>query len=448
MNKAKQATWQEEAPPEQRPFAYHLSNHVESRIKQVLPTAASNAQVDRCLSVLREMMAWLWEQHRVGPEWEVEAFGSIANGLGTMSSDLDVTCFFRDHRTAAVTPGQAKHDLANCILPMLKAHPDFKVVEEILGARVPILKLRFEASLDVDLSCHNPKPLKNTRLLKAYSRLDSRIQALGLAVKLWAKGSGICDASRSNLSSYAFTLLMVYFLQVFPDIKLPRLPVDAFEEDGKQEEDERVVAAMAGWKCSLTLSELLARFFAFYSDMEVDGFFWGSEVASIRCGCRQSVQDMVFEELRGRHSWRIHIEDPYQVERNLHVVLGDLEEAQLRAAFGEAWRTIQSKQVPKALQSFVPLNGDPGVPPPPPPPPLSPPEAHKTVYEPLRMSTTESWLSTNSEDDRLSNLVQVYKDSLPDAQALSETANSTKSGGTSQTISDDESCEERCTVDA
>ena len=54
--------------------------------------------------------------------------------------------------------------------------------------------------------------------------------------------------------------------------------------------------------------------------------------------------------LNCRHWPRIHIEDPYQVERNLHGVLGEAEEMQLREAFAEGLRVIVGGAVPPGLR--------------------------------------------------------------------------------------------------
>jgi len=107
-------------------------------------------------------------------------------------------------------------------------------------AKVPILRLRFEGCLEVDLSCNNRQPLKNTALLACYANMHPAVSRLGRAVKLWAKTAGVCGAADRNLSSYAFTLMVVYFLQVDSQVKLPCLPTDAFDSDNG-EQDPRVV---------------------------------------------------------------------------------------------------------------------------------------------------------------------------------------------------------------
>jgi len=434
----------------QRPFAF-LTRPIAKRLTEVVPTGDSCARADRCLSALQSMMEWL------GPQWDVQPFGSFANGFGTFHSDLDVTCCHRGNKLDGDSQRIAASDLSNLILPMIRQHNSFSIVEEILGARVPILKLRFENVLDVDVSCHNAIPVNNTQLLRAYSRMDSRIKALGLAIKLWAKSGGVCDATKSNLSSYSFTLLVIYFLQVHPDSQLPTLPVEAFEDGGKHERDERVIAAMAGWHCSLSLAELVARFFAFYSGNQPNAFVWGDEVVAVRSGARTGVQHPSFYQLRGRHARRLHIQDPFQVQRNLHCVLGESEEEQLRTAFSDAWHDIQSNCVPLALRS-----ADPRYQPSMTDAPVSPCSVkHDVPVVPTSASSADSWLQKgaaeswlqkgnlnkdlNVQENLLKHLVIQEKGrSFSNcSQAVGSSANSTKSGGTSRTTgSDDDSCNE------
>jgi hypothetical protein len=124
------------------------------------------------------------------------------------------------------------------------------------------------------------------------------------------------------------------------------LPVDAFSNQGKQEADERIIAATSNWWCDLSLAGLMSRFFGFYCNFDSKGFRWGEEVVSVRCGERHSIYDPVFSRLRGRHVHRLHVEDPYQFERNLHCVLGEVEEDQLYKAFWGALHELLQSRMP------------------------------------------------------------------------------------------------------
>jgi len=297
------------------------------------------ARIDRCVHELSGAV------QQLGSDWSLRLFGSAANGFGTAASDVDATCL------QAVPPDGEKQEPQDAVTllqqrlgPLLRQHPHFEVTQEVMHAKVPILKLRYEGSLDIDLSCQNAQALQNTRLLRAYAEFDPRVRDLGIVVKLWAKAARVCGASEGNLSSYAFMLMVIYFMQIHPDVHLPVLTA-AFAEGGNGDADEQLLAARASWMCSLSLTQLFICFLWFYNFE----FVWGSEVVSPRLGQRYLSREPVFSSLRGRRASRIHVEDPYETERNLHCVLGEAEEVQLREAFREALHYVQMGFAPVGL---------------------------------------------------------------------------------------------------
>ncbi|KAI4591377.1 hypothetical protein MJG53_020386 [Ovis ammon polii x Ovis aries] len=126
-------------------------------------------------------------------------FGSSKNGFGFRDSDLDIC-------------------LRN-ILP-------------ITTAKVPIVKFEHRRSgLEGDISLYNTLAQHNTRMLATYAAIDPRVQYLGYTMKVFAKRCDIGDASRGSLSSYAYILMVLYFLQ---QRKPPVIPVLQEIFDGKQ----------------------------------------------------------------------------------------------------------------------------------------------------------------------------------------------------------------------
>lgn len=49
---------------------------------------------------------------------------------------------------------------------------------------------------------------------QVYSRVDPRVRQLAYVVKYWARRRHINNASEGTLSSYAYILLILHFLQV------------------------------------------------------------------------------------------------------------------------------------------------------------------------------------------------------------------------------------------
>ncbi|KAJ8005520.1 hypothetical protein DPEC_G00118810 [Dallia pectoralis] len=138
-------------------------------------------------------------------------FGSSKNGFGFKQSDLDI-CMVLD--------GQETADGLDCIsiieslARMLRKHPGLRNILPITTAKVPIVKFyHVRTSLEGDISLYNTLALHNTRLLASYAAIDPRVKTLCYVMKVFAKMCDIGDASRGSLSSYAYTLMVLFYLQ-------------------------------------------------------------------------------------------------------------------------------------------------------------------------------------------------------------------------------------------
>jgi terminal uridylyltransferase len=65
----------------------------------------------------------------------------------------------------------------------------------------------------VHLAGFGPQSLINTRLLACYNEIEPRFRKLGLMIKTMAKLCEMNDASNSTVSSYAWIMMMIHFLQ-------------------------------------------------------------------------------------------------------------------------------------------------------------------------------------------------------------------------------------------
>lgn len=295
------------------------------------------------LSDVRMAKQCIFELERVaaglGNEWRVKPFGGIANGFAAKGSDLDVTCYV-EGAEASYRP-MAAQSLRTHMRPILEQHPRFEVVEQIWTARVPILKLRFDGKLDVDLSCHNTEALPNTRLLRAYAELSPVVRELGLMVKLWAKQEGVSGARQGYLSSYALTLMALYYLQVDPEVQLPCLATGRYRgeqldsERTKEQESERLDRP---WQCGLQTQVLMIRFLRFYATE----FQWCTEVVSVRHGRRAPASHPAYAQLGSSSCPRLHIEDPFLTSRNLNCVLGPQQELFFYSRICQTVEALQS----------------------------------------------------------------------------------------------------------
>jgi DNA polymerase sigma len=340
-----------------------LDRELLAFVNKVIPSAEDNMSHKVVLDLVRDVA-----RRVLDPSADIQMFGSAASGFCERGSDIDATIivdfailnkrFHGKNRSPSVghETRMLCSEAVSAIAKYIESTNGTGLAVEglISGAKVPIVVLSSFGRQIIDASINNVLPTYNTRLLGEYAKLDPRVTSLVLCVKRWAKMAQVSDAKMGNLSSYSWSLLVIYFLQkmnVIPSLQARAPPgIDLYQcpSTGKTFD----VAFLSGNEsrieksllppCVLTSAELLCAFFTFY-DKE---FKWGSEVASIRIGgsLRKSINDPEFALLsQGSRTMmelppgieKIHIEDPFDLTRNLHCVM-DLDGlVRLRRAFSD-----------------------------------------------------------------------------------------------------------------
>ncbi|XP_015267467.1 PREDICTED: terminal uridylyltransferase 4 [Gekko japonicus] len=244
-------------------------------------------------------------------------FGSSKNGFGFRDSDLDICMTLEGHENAEKL--NCKEIIEN-LAKVLKKHPGLRNILPITTAKVPIVKFEHRRSgLEGDISLYNTLAQHNTRMLATYAAIDPRVQYLGYTMKVFAKRCDIGDASRGSLSSYAYILMVLYFLQqrnppvipvlqeIFDGQQIPQRMVDgwnAFFFDDTEELKNRLPSL---GKNTESLGELWLGLLRFYTEE----FDFKEYVISIR----QKKLLTTFEK-----QWTskcIAIEDPFDLNHNL-----------------------------------------------------------------------------------------------------------------------------------
>jgi len=252
------------------------------------------------------------------PKAELTLFGSSSNGFAFRHSDLDISLTFRDVQTSANLDCIS---LIEELSERIKRMVGMRNVVAITSAKVPIVKLfHQQCQIEADISLYNVLARENTRLLSLYADLDPRCRTLGYMVKLFAKICDIGDASRGSLSSYAYILMMIFYLQkvsppVLPVLQEMYLPGTEKPEnlvDGWNawffSDRRKVVSEWIGYnKNRQSVGELWIGFLNFYAGE------WDDKrlVVSIR----QSRPLTKFEKMW--NSPCIAIEDPFELSHNL-----------------------------------------------------------------------------------------------------------------------------------
>ncbi|NWU99289.1 TUT7 uridylyltransferase, partial [Upupa epops] len=170
---------------------------------------APNIVEDRAREDIRQNLENFIRQEFPGTK--LNLFGSSKNGFGFKQSDLDI-CMTTDGLETA--EGLDCIRIIEDLAKVLKKQSGLRNVLPITTAKVPIVKFfHVRSGLEVDISLYNTLALHNTRLLSSYAAIDPRVKYLCYTMKVFTKICDIGDASRGSLSSYAYTLMVLYFLQ-------------------------------------------------------------------------------------------------------------------------------------------------------------------------------------------------------------------------------------------
>ncbi|XP_023028182.2 LOW QUALITY PROTEIN: speckle targeted PIP5K1A-regulated poly(A) polymerase [Leptinotarsa decemlineata] len=203
------------------------------------------------------------------PRVQIFPFGSTITGLDFKNSDIDLYIKgVRNRENNVPFLYKIKHILmhsqrfTNCIV--------------IAHAKIPILKcIHIESNINCDINIKNKLGVCNSELINYYLKLDFKIREAMVIIKYWAKIHKI--AGQNHLfTNYSLSLMMIFFLQQKPH-EVPSVRL--------LQEDEKFASYQDGWNGgfkqkeynnytlrNISLAELLADFFEFYSNFDYSTF--------------------------------------------------------------------------------------------------------------------------------------------------------------------------------
>ncbi|KAG8833496.1 hypothetical protein FRC17_010608 [Serendipita sp. 399] len=190
------------------PHLVELSRCLVDFVVQLLP---SNEEVS-----VKEDVRKLLERliKTIEPSAQLLSFGSTANGFELKNSDMDLCCLLN----APSDPPISASEFVVRAAQLLERETKF-TVKPLPLARIPIIKLSLPPSPSIpfgiacDIGFENRLALENTRLLFTYAAIDpERVRTLVLFLKLWSKRRKINSPYHGTLSSYGYTLLVIFFL--------------------------------------------------------------------------------------------------------------------------------------------------------------------------------------------------------------------------------------------
>lgn len=214
--------------------------------------------------ILQDLQTFV-RRHFTGAQ--LKLFGSSKNGFGFRQSDLDI-CMMLEGRESIDDEEYIR--VIESLARQLRKHTGLKNILPITTAKVPIVKFyHVQTGLEGDISLYNTLALHNTHLLASYAAIDKRVKILCYVMKVFAKMCDIGDASRGSLSSYAYTLMVLFFLQ---QRNPPVIPVLQEIFDGKKKPEILV----EGWNVHFfdNLEALASRWQHYGKNTETVGELW------------------------------------------------------------------------------------------------------------------------------------------------------------------------------
>ncbi|KAE8258669.1 hypothetical protein A4X13_0g1538 [Tilletia indica] len=260
---------------------------------------------------------------RVSPGAKLLAFGSMANGFALRNSDMDLCCLL--NKKEGQTEERSASVLVEILGQLIREETDFNVMM-LPKARIPIIKISRVPSADLpyEISCdigfENRLALENTRLLLSYAMVDPpRLRTLVLFLKVWTKRRKLNSPYTGTLSSYGYTLLVLFFLchvkrpPILPNLQRipPSRPLNPEEVELNGHNIyfyDDIATLRQEWSSQNTenVGELLIDFFRYFSKE----FSYSRDVISLRTegGLMSKDKDWTSE---------LCIEDPFQLGYNV-----------------------------------------------------------------------------------------------------------------------------------
>ncbi|XP_053152190.1 terminal uridylyltransferase 7 isoform X2 [Hemicordylus capensis] len=297
------------------PLTPKFSNILDQVCIQCYKDFAPNIIEDQAREYIRQNLESFIRQEFSGTK--LNLFGSSKNGFGFKQSDLDICMTVDGLETAE---GLDCIRIIEELARVLKKHSGLRNILPITTAKVPIVKFfHVRSGLEVDISLYNTLALHNTRLLSCYAAIDPRVKYLCYTMKVFTKMCDIGDASRGSLSSYAYTLMVLYFLQqrsppvipvlqeIYKEPKKPEILVDGWNVYFFDKIDELPEVWPEFGKNNESIGELWLGLLRFYTEE----FDFKEHVICIR---RRNLLTTFKKQWTSKY---IVIEDPFDLNHNL-----------------------------------------------------------------------------------------------------------------------------------
>ncbi|MFS7924989.1 putative polynucleotide adenylyltransferase [Helianthus anomalus] len=322
-----------------------LNAHFLEIYESLIPPEEEKEKQKQLMALLNKHVTNEW------PKAQLFLYGSCANSFGFRKSDIDV----------CLAMGDADVDKSEILLRLadILKSDNLENVQALTRARVPIVKLMDPITgISCDICVNNMLAVVNTKLLLDYSKIDVRLRQLAFIVKHWAKSRGVNETYQGTLSSYAYVLMCIHFLQQRTPSILPCL--QGMEVTYKVNVDNveccyfDQVEKLQGFgsRNGESIAQLVWAFFNYWAYCHD----YTNDVISIRMGSLISKREKDWTRRIGNDRHLICIEDPFEVSHDLGRVVDKRSIRVLREEFERAAEILQYDPNPcvKLFEPYIP----------------------------------------------------------------------------------------------
>lgn len=313
--------------------------------ESLIPPEEEKAKQKQLLALLDKIVSKEW------PGARLYVYGSCANSFGFSKSDIDICLAIED-------ANMDKSEVLLKLADMLQSD-NLQDVQALTRARVPIVKLMDpETGISCDICVNNVLAVVNTKLLRDYAHIDVRLRQLAFIVKHWAKLRGVNVTYQGTLSSYAYVLMCIHFLQQRRPAILPCLqgmqPTYSVTVDNIECAYFDKVEKLCGFGShnGESLARLVWAFFNYWAYCHD----YANDVISVRTGSMLSKRAKDWTRRIGNDRHLICIEDPFEVSHDLGRVVDKFSIRVLREEFERAAEIMQCDPNPcvKLFEPYIP----------------------------------------------------------------------------------------------
>ncbi|KAJ8719867.1 hypothetical protein PYW08_012042 [Mythimna loreyi] len=248
-----------------------LEGDFDSQLQQILRAQMLSAQDPSVTQALGDVRATLDQRW---PGYDLTLCGSLAIGVGTILSDIDLVVKLPNFNSSAGLYVLEETDALLNNQPELYSNCTYK---HIVNPKVSSTFFRFshiptKREVDIEFNEIGDIAVENKKITKYYFELDERFKALGIFLKYWSKIQDITGHGPGSLPGYVLYLLIIFFLQqknMAPPAYVLQVNTTPRYIDGWNVAFNELPYSTNNTE---NLHQLLGGFFKYYSEYEFDKY--------------------------------------------------------------------------------------------------------------------------------------------------------------------------------